>query len=165
MWPACHGAVYAAVALLEVRAGVYTGRNAVTLDAKGRLTVPARFRDALMTECEGKLTLTLNIEPCLRLLPRSIWLAQAERLASPANTLPRKVVRMYLTSALDIELDSAGRILIPAELRDPAGLQLGTSVMLAGVGRSFEIWNAEWLSKNDTDAQKDAEALTSVGFD
>jgi MraZ protein len=135
------------------------------LDAKGRLTVPARFRDALMADCEGKLTITLNIDPCLRLLPRPLWLMQAERLSVPTTALPRRVVRMFLTSAMDVDMDSAGRILIPAELRDPVGLQIGATLMLAGVGRSFEIWNAELLSKNDADAVKDAEALNNVTFE
>jgi MraZ protein len=144
---------------------VFTGRNAVAMDAKGRLTVPARFRDALLSQYQGKLTLTLNIDPCLRLLPRPLWEAFAERLSSGAADIPRRVVRMFLTSALDVDIDGAGRILIPAELREPVRLEPGKDVMLAGVGRSFEIWNAELLTENDVAAAKDAEALNNVLFD
>jgi MraZ protein len=144
---------------------VFTGRNAIVLDAKGRLTVPARFRDALQLQCQGRLTLTMNVDPCLRLLPREIWAAQAERLASPSPGVHRNIARLLLSSALDVELDSAGRILIPAELREPAFLAVGEEVMLAGVGRSFEIWSPEHLKQADAEAARAAQAMDNLSLD
>lgn len=128
---------------------MYQGSSALLLDAKGRLAVPARHRDALVAECEGRLTLTRHPDGCLMLFPRPVWEVHRERIASwPMSARPWQ--RIFLGSAVDVELDSAGRILVSPELRQAAGL--AKNVMLLGMGSHFEVWDAQALAAKDQEA-------------
>lgn len=110
------------------------------MDAKGRLAVPVRHRDALQALCEGQLTITKNPDGCLMIFPRSAWEAFRDKIAAlPMSAAGWK--RIFLGNAQDVEIDSAARVLVAPELRVAAGIQ--KDVMLLGMGSHFELWDAE----------------------
>jgi MraZ protein len=110
----------------------------LTLDAKGRLTVPSRYRDELVSTVAGQMVISKNHAGCLSLYPRPVWDAFEQDLVR----LPAKHEawrRLYIGSATDVEIDGASRVLVPPELRDWAGLE--RDVMFMGVGEKFELWD------------------------
>jgi len=119
---------------------VFQGTSAIALDAKGRITVPVRQRDQLMQACEGRLTLVKDVAGFLRVMPRPRWEAMRERLlALPLSNDGWR--RAFIGSAVDVEIDSAARILVPPELRTAAGL-VNKEVLLIGNGHVLELWDA-----------------------
>jgi MraZ protein len=116
---------------------VYQGLSKLALDAKGRISVPTRYRDALIAQCDGRLTLTRHPDGCLLLYPRPRWEHKRAELVRLAHSR-RVLQRILIGSAVDLELDSSGRILIAPELRAAAGLE--RDVFLSGVGEHFELW-------------------------
>ena len=121
----------------------------MSLDAKGRMTVPSRHRDDLQSQCEGKLTLTRHPDGCLLLFPRPVWAIHRERIAAlPMNA--RAWQRIFLGNAADVEMDGAGRILVSPELRTAARLE--KDVMLLGMGSHFEVWDASTLAAKEDEA-------------
>jgi MraZ protein len=128
---------------------VFQGASAINLDAKGRISIPARHRDALSLQCEGRVTLTKHPHGCLLFFPRPIWESHREQIAAwPMSA--RAWQRIFLGNASDVDMDSAGRILITPELRSAAGLS--RDVMLLGMGSHFEIWNADKLAESEAEA-------------
>ncbi len=118
---------------------MFQGASQLTLDAKGRLIVPTRHRDALQLESEGRLTLTRHPHGCLLVFPRPEW----ERLRVQIvgwKMDARNWQRIFLGNASDVEMDAAGRILISPELRRAGKLE--KDVMLLGMGSHFELWDA-----------------------
>ncbi len=128
---------------------MFQGASGLNLDAKGRMVIPAKHRDALLVQCEGRITLTRHPEGCLLMFPRPIWEAHREQIAAwPMSA--RNWQRIFLGNASDVEMDSAGRILVAPELRNAVGLQ--RDVMLLGMGSHFEIWDSARLNENETQA-------------
>ena len=128
---------------------MYQGASALSLDAKGRMSIPARHRDALSLQCEGRITLTKHPHGCLLLFPRPVWEIHREQIAGwPMSA--RAWQRIFLGNASDVEMDSAGRILISPELRTAA--LLTRDVMLLGMGSHFEIWDATLLKVEEEKA-------------
>ena len=118
---------------------MFQGASSLNLDAKGRLSVPTRHRDALVQAAAGQLTITLNPDGCLMVFPRPEWEAFRERIANlPVSAQWWK--RVYLGNAQDVEMDSTGRVLVAPELRQAA--KLSRSVRLVGMGKHFELWDA-----------------------
>ena len=118
---------------------VFQGASALNLDAKGRMSVPAKHRDALLVQGEGRVTLTKHPDGCLLLFPRPEWEAFRARVAQ----LPMDAHwwrRIFLGNATELDLDSAGRILVSPELRAAAGIQ--REVILLGMGSHLELWDA-----------------------
>lgn len=131
---------------------MFQGASAINLDAKGRMSIPAKHRDALAIQCEGRLTLTRHPDGCLLLLPRPVWESRREQIAGwPMSA--RAWQRIFLGSASDVELDSVGRILIAPELRSAVGLS--RDVMMIGMGSHFEIWDPA------VQAEKEQQALAA----
>jgi MraZ protein len=125
---------------------VFQGVSAINLDAKGRMSIPAKHRDALAVQCEGRVTLTRHPDGCLLFFPRPVWESHREQIAAwPMSA--KSWQRIFLGNACDVELDSAGRILISPELRAAVGLT--RDVMLLGMGSHFEIWDAAKLAENE----------------
>jgi len=142
---------------------VFQGSSALTLDAKGRVSIPTRHRDALMVQAEGRLTLTRHPDGCLLIYPRPIWEVKREQIAAfPMQA--RALQRLLLGNAQDVELDSAGRILIAPELRTAAALT--REVMLLGLGAHFELWDAAVLAQREQEmlAQGMPEVLNQFSF-
>ncbi|WP_395822760.1 division/cell wall cluster transcriptional repressor MraZ [Collimonas sp.] len=128
---------------------MFQGASALNLDAKGRMAVPSKHRDALTVQCEGRLTLTKHPHGCLLLFPRPTWESHREQIAAwPMSA--RAWQRIFLGNASDVELDSAGRILVAPELRSAVGLT--REVMLLGMGSHFEIWDAAKLAESESQA-------------
>lgn len=125
---------------------VFQGASQLTLDGKGRLSMPARHRDALAAGCEGRLTLTRHPDGCVLVYPRPTWEMRRQQIAQLPYSA-RALQRLLLGSAVDLELDSAGRILVTAELRSAAGLE--RDVMLLGMGAHFELWDVARLGEHE----------------
>lgn len=119
--------------------GVFYGPSALAMDAKGRLAMPTRHRDALQQLCGGRLTLTKDPAGCLMLIPEPTWLAMRDGLLKLSMDAAGWR-RFLLGSAVDVVMDSAGRLVVPPELRAYAKLQ--RDLMLMGVGKHFELWDA-----------------------
>jgi MraZ protein len=121
---------------------VFRGVNAIQLDEKGRINFPARYRQRLETEAKGQLIVTIDTElHCLLLYPLTAWESIEQKIeALPSfNRQARRIQRLLIGHATEVELDGQGRILLPPLLRDYADLQ--KSVVLVGQGKKFEIWN------------------------
>lgn len=128
---------------------MFQGASSLNLDAKGRMTIPARHRDALTVQCEGRVTLTRHPHGCLLFFPRPTWESHREQIAGwPMSA--RAWQRIFLGNASDVEMDGAGRILIAPELRSAVGLE--RDVMLLGMGSHFEIWDAAQLAASEAQA-------------
>lgn len=128
---------------------MFQGASSISLDAKGRISVPARHRDALQLQCEGRITLTRHPHGCLLFFPRPVWEIHREKIAAwPMSA--RAWQRIFLGNASDVEMDSAGRILIAPELRQAVGLS--RDVMLLGMGSHLEIWDAERYAASEAEA-------------
>ena len=140
---------------------VFQGESALTLDGKGRVTVPARFRDALGALCQGQMTLSKSPSRCLLLFPRPAWIEfRAKLLALPMEA--DNFRRLYLGSAMDVDIDSGSRVLLSPELR--AWARLDKDLMLVGMGGRMEIWDRDrYLADQEaTLAQPMPEALRNL---
>lgn len=122
---------------------MFRGAASLNLDAKGRLAVPSRHRDALLAQCAGSVVLTAHPHRCLLLYPQPSWEPiQAKVMAlSSFDKQSSAMQRLLVGFAEDLELDSAGRLLVSPVLREFAGLE--KQVMLVGQGSHFELWSAE----------------------
>ncbi|MEP6740516.1 MAG: division/cell wall cluster transcriptional repressor MraZ [Caldimonas sp.] len=119
---------------------VFQGPAALTLDGKGRITMPARHRELLAAMGVHQLTVTKHPEGSLLIFPRPGWEQFRDRVAAlPMDSSGWK--RVFLGNAMDVEIDASSRVLIAPELRVAAGLV--RDVMLLGMGSHFELWDAE----------------------
>ena len=119
---------------------MFRGRYQHTLDPKGRLSVPAKFRDAL-AHYEGGLIVVPDGQ-CLEVHPLEEWQRIETKMREQANFNPevREASRLYFSLAKEVSLDSAGRILIPPDVREQAGLHKDVTLVGGGLSR-FEIWD------------------------
>jgi len=118
---------------------MFEGEDDLTLDAKGRMPMPARHRDALASSCGGQLTLVRHPDGCLIVYPRPRWDEKRAELAE-RSAHDRWLQRFVLGSARPVEIDAAGRFLVPYELRRAAALE--RDVKLVGQGQHLELWDA-----------------------
>ncbi|WLD58968.1 division/cell wall cluster transcriptional repressor MraZ [Salinispirillum sp. LH 10-3-1] len=127
------------------------GVHALSMDSKGRMAIPARFRDMLTAACGGELVLTIDTEElCLLLYPLTEWEVIQQKLeALPGyNKQVRRIQRLLIGHATDIEMDGAGRILVPGPLREHA--KLDKKIILLGQGNKFELWDEQsWQDRRD----------------
>ncbi len=133
------------------------GVHSLSMDSKGRMAIPSRFRDALIDACKGELVLTIDTEElCLLLYPLREWEVIQQKIESlPSyNKAVRRIQRLLIGHAADIEMDGAGRILVPGPLREHA--RLDKRVVLLGQGNKFEVWDEEyWQQRRDDYLQDD----------
>ncbi len=132
---------------------MFRGASAVNLDTKGRIAIPTRYRPEILETNQGKMVCTVDIrQPCLLLYPLDQWEIIEQRLSKLSNFNPaeRSLQRVMLGYATECELDSSGRILISAPLRQHAKLE--KSIMLVGQLNKFEIWSeSEWQAQIEKD--------------
>ena len=117
---------------------MFQGASSLSLDAKDRLSVPTRHRDVLSATAAGQLTITRHPHGCLMLFPRSEWEKFRERVAALPMTA-HWWKRIFLGNAMDVDMDSTGRVLISPELRDATHITKDT--ILLGMGSHFELWD------------------------
>jgi MraZ protein len=131
--------------------GTFRGITAVSLDAKGRLVMPVRYRVQLIEDVGGNLVLTIDTEErCLLLYPINVWTEIESKIEALSSFNPhtRRIQRLLIGHATELEMDGSGRILVPQVLREYASLD--KNVMLVGQGKKFEIWDeATWSSGRD----------------
>ena len=141
---------------------LFRGCNVLSLDSKGRLAIPSRFRERLDSDA---MVITIKpIDPCLLLYPMREWLVIESKLSglSDFEEQQRVTKQMILGHATDCCFDSAGRILLAASLRDYASL--AKQVALVGLGNRFELWSDElWNRHRDewTTSLRDSPASLS----
>lgn len=130
---------------------MFRGVNNINLDAKGRLAIPVRYRDFLAQHCSGEMVITIDTdERALLIYPKPEWEdIQRKVQALPSfNAAARRVQRLLIGHATDLQLDANGRILIPPPLRQYAGLEKKT-VML-GQGNKLELWSEDhWVERRN----------------
>ena len=129
---------------------MFLGEYSHTLDSKGRLTIPARFR----TELESGLVVTRGHENCLVIYPQGEWSALAAKVAQMPNAsrTARAYSRLIFGGASEATLDKAGRILIPSFLREYASIE--EEAVVVGVNTYIEMWSPQrWQQTLDRDAQ------------
>ena len=127
---------------------MFQGAAQLNLDGKGRLAIPARYRDRLLDACAGNLVLTADADGCLLVYPEPEWLPIRDKLnkLSSFNPKSRALQRLLVGHAEDVVMDSAGRVLISPVLRSYATFD--KSVMLVGQGNKFELWDeAKWQAQ------------------
>ncbi len=131
---------------------MFRGINTVSLDEKGRLAIPSRCREVLdICSTHGQLVVTIDTEErCLLMYPLIHWEdieKKIERLPS-FNYAARRIQRLLIGHATEVLLDNQGRILLPQELREYAGLKKRT--VLVGQGKKIEIWDSNsWVEKRN----------------
>ena len=140
---------------------MFLGQYRHSLDDKGRMIVPARFRDLL----DGTIYLTQGFDHNLRVLPEAAFVAIYERVTEMSSTNPtaRQLRRLIFSTAQQVDIDSNGRILIPKYLRDVA--HLSAEAIIVGVGEALEIWSpGAWESQNQLlqDAESNAERFAAL---
>ncbi|MFA6970934.1 MAG: division/cell wall cluster transcriptional repressor MraZ [Gallionella sp.] len=131
---------------------MFQGAAQLNLDGKGRLAIPARYRDELLSSCAGNLVLTADADGCLLVYPEPEWLPIRDKLIKMSSLNPkiRALQRRLIGYAEDVVMDSAGRVLVSPVLRTYAALD--KSVMLVGQGNKFELWDeAKWQAQQAAD--------------
>jgi MraZ protein len=137
---------------------MFRGRYEHTIDAKGRTSLPARYRDVLSSIGERRIILTSALDPCLVAYTAPEWHAFEERLAKlpQFDKAVQKLKRLYVSGAVECEVDDSGRVLVPPTLRSHA--QLAKSVLWAGSGKYAELWDAAlWKQHFETSEEERAE--------
>ena len=130
-----------------------------TLDSKNRLTVPSKFRTAL----SGKVVLVKGVDPCISLYPEQTYAQLTEAALAglnPFSPQARELKRMFYGNAMDTELDSAGRVMLPPRYLEHAAIS-GRDVIVTGAGDSLELWDREGWDRYDDELAKRASDLTA----
>ena len=149
---------------------MFRGATKVTLDDKGRMVMPTRYREQIAERAQGRLVVTVDRDQCLLIYPLPEWdLLETRLMSLPAlHAQARRLQRLMVGHATDLELDGHGRMLLPPELREFAGLE--RHAVLIGQGNRFELWNearwservAEWLKSEEasTDLPSELDSLS-----
>lgn len=131
---------------------MFEGASVLSVDVKGRIAIPTRYRDALMEASGGRLHITRHFqEDCLLLFPETEWSTFRERVAAwPMSAAWQK--RIVLSNAVALEMDaSSGRILISPELREASSM--GKDALLLGNGSHFELWDKQVYAAKEAQAR------------
>ena len=141
---------------------MFRGAAKITLDDKGRMVMPTRYREQITDGAQGKLVVTVDRDQCLLIYPLPEW-EQIERKLMSLPSLhaqARRLQRLMVGHATDLELDGHGRVLLPSELREFAKLE--RHGMLIGQGNRFELWDeTRWNERRDLWLQSE-EAATDL---
>ena len=130
---------------------MFRGVNNINLDSKGRMAVPTRYRERLAEHCAGQMVVTIDTEEhCLLIYPIEEWEVIQRKVQdlSSYNPVVRRIQRLLIGHATDIEIDGSGRLLLTQPLRDYA--QLDKKTVLLGQGKKFELWSEDlWMQRRD----------------
>jgi MraZ protein len=149
---------------------MFRGANKLTLDIKGRMVMPTRYRERLQERCGGKLVVTVDKDQCLLVYPMPDWEEIERKLMRLPSFDPRarRLQRLMVGHATELDIDAHGRLLLPPNLREFAALK--RDAVLIGQGTRFELWDEErwnqrrdeWLASEEsaTDLSAELEALT-----
>jgi MraZ protein len=140
---------------------MWQGQYEHAIDAKGRTSVPSRFRDVLGESGEAGMVITSGLDPCLVAYPLSEWRAFEDKLSKLPRFDPHvvKLRRIYVSAAVETPIDSQGRVLIPQALRAYAGLD--KDAVWAGMGRYAELWSKERWNRVTETTEDERRALAS----
>ena len=130
---------------------MFQGASSMSLDAKGRLSMPTRHRDVLASTAAGQLTITKHPHGCLMIFPRPEWEKFRDRLAQ-VPMAAQWWKRIFLGNAMDVELDGTGRVLVSPELRESA--RIARETMLLGMGNHFELWDKATYEAKEAEAMQ-----------
>lgn len=134
---------------------MFMGQYEHSIDTKGRIIIPAKFRENL----GESFVVTRGLDGCLFLYPDAEWQRFVEKLQSlPSNQNTRRMQRQFLSKAMEVALDKQGRILIPSLLREIADLE--KEVVFVGMMNRIEVWDKQKLAEQDM--QEDEEALEAT---
>jgi MraZ protein len=143
---------------------VFRGINGINIDAKGRIVMPTRYRERLQLDSKSAVVWTIDTEErCLLLYPLPEWEEIEKKLSAlPSfNPAARRIQRLLVGHATDVEMDGQGRILLPPLLRDYAGLK--KSAVLVGQGKKFELWDeAHWDRRREGWLEEESNGADSV---
>jgi MraZ protein len=144
---------------------MFRGANKLTLDSKGRMVMPTRYRERLQERCGGKLVITVDRDQCLLIYPIPDWEEIERKLMRLPSLDPRsrRLQRLMVGHATEVELDGHGRLLLPQNLREFSSLTRDAT--LIGQGQHFELWDearwnagcGEWVASEETATDMHAE--------
>ncbi len=140
---------------------MFLGKTTLTLDAKGRIAIPARYREELLDLCDGKLVISFNpLDKCLPIYPYPEWEKcerQMEEVEDQSDDF-REFQRMIYSYTNEVDMDGSGRLLIPQSSRE--GIELEKNAVLIGHGKKFELWGEDnWLRTSKEGNAKLIESL------
>ena len=141
---------------------MFRGATKITLDDKGRMVMPTRYRASIQERAESKLVVTVDRDQCLLIYPLPDWEQTERKLMSlpSLHAQARRLQRLMVGHATDVELDGHGRVLLPPELREFAGL--ARYGMLIGQGNRFELWDETRWNERRSFWLKSEEAATDL---
>jgi MraZ protein len=155
---------------------LFRGISSISLDTKGRIAIPTRYRDELQDCCDRQLIVTVAVDEkckgelgCLWLYPMPEWEKLEDKISklSTLNKMTIRLRRFVIGNATECEMDSQGRLLLPEKLREFAGMD--KHIILVGQLNKFEIWNeAAWQAKEidwlEGDDNEELGELASLSF-
>lgn len=142
---------------------MFKGSHPITIDAKGRIAIPASYRQSLIDDCGGRLVITRHWDGCLLVYPAPEFQKFEDQLLSKGSLNPqvRNIQRFFIGNARDIDMDRQGRLLLPANLRAAAGLD--SKAVLSGLGNLFELWGEDQYNARDADIAAELSANAASG--
>lgn len=151
---------------------MFRGISNISLDAKHRVAMPARYRDQLMESCGGQLVISVDAEKCLVIYPLGEWEEVERKLMSLPNSdkRVRRLQRFLMGHASEVEMNAQGRFVVPEPLREFASIS--KQAVLAGQGNKFELWSAdswndsvdEWVDDSAEENGDISELMGSISF-
>jgi MraZ protein len=143
---------------------MFRGQFQHSIDAKGRISLPARFREALVASGDPRFVLTAALfDPCLHLYPMKAWEGLEEKIAALPSMDPNVVRfrRLYVSAACECEADKHGRLLVPGALREKTNLE--RDALWAGMGRHLELWSlSAWEAALELSPEEEANFKQAV---
>jgi len=130
---------------------MFRGISNIAIDAKGRLSIPKKYREQLISVSRGQLMVTVAPDRCLLVFPLDEWWPTEEKLMKLPNTNSkhRRLQLLYVGFATETEIDNNGRILVPPKLREFA--EIDRKAVMVGQGRRLEVWGEErWLDSSSS---------------
>ncbi len=146
----------------------FSGTHPYSIDAKGRIAIPARFREQILRNDSDQVQIVSSIdEPCLQVIPQSAWERLQARINEIRNPVQRKAfARGIISEAHQVGLDNQGRVLVPGRLREFAGLE--NDVLVVGVNDRIQLWsprNWDAAREDALEIMRESDALLAdLGF-